>query len=308
MRKIIFCIFITVIGLITTNCQKSYTWYVEPEFKATWERIIRESPPPQSFIEIKTWEGGIIPKEPGFLIAFKPWLSQEKVSVYNRLPYTLEFQGARLLALDPWMVFRKHREPGLSVNRAYSQAGGDGTLLIPGRESTIVEAWTARLVQERPGVFPSEDHVWQEAKNNLFSGNRFPRGAETYTWQDVFFRLLGNETAWVYAPLSVIRLYPNPRKSILEASAFPERVHDQEAIGQYSLQASLLWALPLGSEYEKEQLAQTYEWLKSPEIQTLIANTLGWIPANPYGTPFDPISFVSHRHWLTASYVYEINE
>ena len=295
MRRIIFCIFITAIGMIFTGCKKSYTWYVEPEFEKTWERIVRENVPPGNFNEIKVWEGGEIPEGQGILIAYKPWQTQEKITVYNRLPYTLEFKGAILLALDPWMVFRKYGNPDLNTGRVYSGIGREGTLLIPGMDSRSVNAWTARLMQE--------GKTWLETEQSLFQNNRFPRGSETYTWADVFIRLMGRETAWVYAPLSEIRRYHNPRKSILEAVPFPER---EAGIG-YSLQASLLWALPLGADEDKD-LEQTLEWLKSPQTQTLIANAIEWMPANPYGTPFNLVSFVSHRHWLTASSVYEVTE
>jgi ABC-type glycerol-3-phosphate transport system substrate-binding protein len=238
------------------------------------------------------------------LIAAKPWEKQEQVTVYRRLSWDLEYQGAIVLALDPWMVFRKHTNPGLTVERAYTEAGGGGLLLIPGRDKASVRAWTARLIQSQPGVFPSGENVWREWETRLFSANRFPNGSQTYTWNDVFFRLMGNETAWVYAPLSAIRRYNNPRKAILEATAFPEAGNDT----QYSLQASLLWAVPIGADEEQEKLAETIKWLKKPETQTVIADILGWIPADPYGAPFDPMSLNSHRNWLTAAYVYEVNE
>jgi len=111
---------------------------------------------------------------------------------------------------------------------------------------------------------------------------------------------MGSETAWVYAPLSAIRNYPNFRKSILAATPFPE-----PHTNRYSLQATLLWALPLGSPEEQKKMGQTIEWLRRPETQTVIADTLGWIPADPYGKPYDPVSLASHRNWLTAAYVYE---
>ena len=301
MRKIAFCIFIALLGVVFAGCKKSYTWYVEPEFERAWENIVRKDGPPGNFKEIKVWDGGEIPEGDGILIASKPRQTQEKITVYSRLPYDLEFQGAILLALDPWMVFRKYRNQDLSADQVYSGITGNGLLLIPGKDPRSVNAWTARLIQERPGAFPAAGQIWSETEQSLFQNSRFPRGSETYTWADVFIRLMGHETAWVYAPLSEIRRYHNPRKSILEAVPFPER----ETGSEYSLQASLLWALPLN--IDDKDIKDTIDWLKNPQTQTLIANTIEWMPANPYGTPYDPISFVSHRHWLTASSVYEVN-
>ena len=309
------CILFAVFWMFFFGCKKqSYYWYVEPEFERAWTQIIREANPPGNLKEIRIWEGPGLPptplvdmpgltQEPGILIAAKPWQTQERVSVYDQLPYDLEFRGAILLALDPWMVFAKYRTPPLTADRLYPETGGEGVLLIPGQDSESVQAWTARLVQNDPGSFPSDEKVWQEGEIKLFGGNRFPNGAQTYNWQDVFFRLMGNDVTWVYAPLSVIRRYPNPRKSILEAYAFPERTGSS----RYSLHAALLWAVPLGSDAEKEKMDAVLKWLKKPETQTIIADTIEWIPANPYGIPYDPVSLTSHRNWLTASFVYEVH-
>ena len=296
------CIALTTI-LISACGKPANVWYVEQGLETAWARILKEGGAPYTFRQIRTWEGGEIPVGQGILIARKPWQRGEKVTVYNRLPFTMEYNGAIVLALDPWMVFRKYTDPGLPVNRVYSGIGGDGVLLIPGKDPGSVKAWTARLIQGRPGEFPSDENIWREYENSVFRSNRFPNGAQTYTWSDVLFRLMGNETAWVYAPLSRIRGYPDFHKSILEAAPFPEWV-----VSKYSLQASILWAVPLGSGEETEKLAKTIEWLKKPETQTVIADNLKWIPANPYGKPFDPVSFTSHRHWLTATFVYEVND
>ena len=299
------CGLMLIAGIVFSGCKKSSCyWYVQPEFAKAWERVIREANPPVAFKEIQIWEGDEFLAEPGILISSKPWHTRDKAAVYYRLSYDLEYRGAVLLALDPWMVFYKYRNPELTAVRAYSDTGGDGLLLVPGKDPKSVGAWTARLLQDSPGVFPTDDQLWADCEKKLFSGGRFPSGSQTYNWQDVFFRLMGNETAWVYAPLSAIRGYPNPRKTILEAAAFPERQKDS----RYSLQASLLWAISIGSDGDKEKLTQTLEWLKKPETQTIIANAIEWIPADPYGKPYDPVSLTSHRNWLTATYIYEINE
>ena len=299
MRKILIII---VISLTLFSCSQSKVWYVQPEFEETWTSIIQSAPKPA--MKIMVWESDELPAKQGIYITSKLRQNQQKVNVYYRLSYDLEYQGAQVLAFDPWMIFQKYRNPELTLDRAYSNTGGSGVVLIPGREKEYVNAWIARLIQESPGQFPLEEKTWKEYENNLFLGNRFPNGALTYTLNDVFFRLMGNETAWFYAPISVIRHYNNPKKAALEAVPFPEVTTD----GQYSLQAKLLWALPVGAEKQKKKLSPIITWLKKPETQTIIADALGWIPADPYGKPYDPMCMTSHRNWLTASYIYDVNE
>jgi len=308
LKKIIFAapafyVLLTVAALAFSGCKRStHIWYVHPEYERAWNQVLQKAGPPEAFKAVQVWEESGEPPEAGIWITPEPWERQGRVEVYYRLSYDLEYQGAIVLALDPWMIFRKHMNPGLSANRVYSSAGGSGLLLIPGRNPVFVQAWAARFIQERPGVFPSDEQAWQDCEARLFAGSRFPPGAHSYTWQDVLFRLMGNDQAWVYAPLSAIRRYSNPQKAILEATAFPEPTENN----QYSLQATLLWALPTGSDKDKEKIAKTIEWLKKPETQTVIADVLEWIPADPYGKPFDPVSLSSHRNWLTASYIYDV--
>jgi len=305
--KIIICFMIAVSGMFFSGCinhEPSTTLYIQSQYERVWNWILREVDPPIQFRAVQAWDAKIEPPETGIWITTEPWEIQGRAEVYFRLSYDLEYRGAIVLALDPWMVFRKHLNPGLTVNRVYQDAGGDGLLLIPGKDPESVQAWVSRLVQKSPGVFPSDEKIWQECENNLFRGNRFLQGAQSYNWQDVFFRLMGNQQAWVYAPLSVIRNYSNSKKAILEATAFPETPENN----QYSLHANkILWAVPVGSEEDKEMLDKVLVWLKNPEIQTIIADYLGWIPADPYGIPYDPVSQSSHRNWLTASYVYVVN-
>jgi len=261
-------------------------WYVEKGLEDPWAKILREAEPPEFFKEIQVWDGDTIPDGRGILITTKPRQNREEAAVYYRLSYDLEYEGAIALALDPWMIFRKHTDPELTADRVYLGTDKMGALLIPGKDPASVRAWTIRLQE-----------------NNLFDTHLFPDGSQTYTWQDVFYRLMSGETAWVYAPLSAIRRYPNFRKSILAAEPFPE-----QNTSQHRLQATLLWAVPLGSSEEQEKMERTIAWLKKPQTQTVIANNLEWIPADPYGKPYDPVSLTSHRHWLTAEYIYEVSE
>jgi len=291
------CVIAATIGMYFFQEKEAppHIWYVEKGLEGAWARILREGESPEHFTETRVWDEDVIPQEPGILITTKPRQRQEPVTVYYRLSYDMEYEGALVLALDPWMVFRKQNDPALTANRIFSASGESnaGVLLIPGQDPESVWAWTTRLLQTGPGMFSA-----QEIK--LFDAKLFPNGAQTYTWQDVFYRLMGSETAWAYAPLSAIRNYPNFRKSILVAAPFPE-----PHTNRYSLQATLLWAVPLGSPEEQKKMGQTIEWLRRPETQTVIADTLGWIPADPYGKPYDPVSLTSHRNWLTAAYVYE---
>ena len=286
------CAILTLTGIYFSQGKKSsaHIWYVEKGLENHWVRVLREAEPPELFKEIRVWDGEAPTAEAGILIATKPRQNREKVTAYYRLSYDLQYEGAAVLAVDPWMVFRKHTDPVLTADRVYSggsgSAGKDGVVLIPGKDPATARAWTARINE-----------------NNLFAANLFPEGAQTYTWQDVFYRLMSNETAWVYAPLSAIRRYPNFRKSILTADPFPEK-----DTGAYSLQATLLWAVPVGSVKEQEKMRKIIAWLKKPETQTVIADNLDWIPADPYGKPYDPVSLISHRNWLTAEYIYEVTE
>jgi len=279
------CVLVVVNGIdfFREKQNQSAIWYVEKGLKDHWARTLREAEPPEIFREIRVWDGDTIPEGPGILITTNLRQIRENVTVYYRLSYDLQYEEAMVLAVDPWMVFRKHTDPELTADRIFSETGGNGVLLIPGKDPAAVQAWTARLKDNEP-----------------FDTNIFPEGAQTYNWQDVFYRLMGSETAWVYAPLSAIRRYPNFRKSILVAAPFPE-----QGTNVRSLQATLLWAIPLGSPEEQEKMGKTIAWLKKPETQTVIADNLDWIPADPYGKPYDPVSLTSHRNWLTAEYIYE---
>jgi hypothetical protein len=281
------CVIFTIIVMCSLSEKKNppAIWHVEKGLEDQWARILREAEPPEHSNEIRVWDGEAIPDGPGILIATRPRQNREEMTVYYRLSYDLEYEGAIVLALDPWMVFRKHTDPVLTADRVYSgSADKTGVLLIPGKDPASVRAWTVRINE-----------------TNLFDTNLFPDGAQTYSWQDVFYRLMSSETAWVYAPLSAIRRYQNFRKSILAATPFPEP-------GANRLQAALLWAVPLGSPDEQEKMEPTIAWLKRPETQTIIAYNLDWIPADPYGKPYDPVSLYSHLNWLTSTYIYEVSE
>lgn len=293
-----------IAGIAVFGKKQANIWYIDQNLENSWTRIMRNprgTNVPDKFIRIEVWDGVEIPSKPGILITTNPWKTEEIVSVFPRLSWELEHEGAIAVALDPWMVFRKHMNPPLTSSRVFSETGGTGQLLIPGRDKSAVRAWTSRFIMEEPGKFPSGSAIWQEWEIKLFSENRFLPGATGHDWQSALFRLMGNDVGWVYAPLSQIRRYRDPNKSLLAATPFPD------AGGQSSLQATILWAFPTGTEKNKKKLAKTIDWLKDPQTQTIIADALDWIPADPYGKPYDPVSFTTQRVWLTAQWVYSIN-
>jgi hypothetical protein len=313
-KKQKFILFLITAGLPTLAAvlalliliRPRYVWYVEEGLEALWDRVLASADPPWGF------KPGIVSLKPGeaapdgsggFLITTHRAKSAGPVKVYPRLSFNLEYEGAHVLALDPWMVFRQHIFPSLSLRMIErGQEGDAGRLLIPGRDPASVRAWTARLVQERPGVFPEDRTVWDRTAAGLMSGGLFSRSSAAFNWQDVWFYLLGDEPAWVYAPLSRIRELPHYRAGVLEAAVFPE---NSSAIG---LQTRILWAIPLGTEREKKGLERSLRWLKSGEVQTFIADTLGWLPADPKGKPYDPLAMTARLAWLTCSYVWEDGE
>jgi hypothetical protein len=302
----VFLLMAVGIGVILAN-RPRYVWYVEEGLESEWRRVVNTAGPPGSFKKepVILRAGETAPEKPGgFVIATTREKTGNPVTVYPRLSFVLEHEGAHVLALDPWMIFRNHQFPALSRSRVESAAGGQGELLLPGKDPAAIRAWTARLVQESPGVFPEDWERWEAAEAALFTNNRFRPGSRSFTWQDVWFVLLGDNTSWVYAPLSRVRDLPNYRSSILEASPFPE----PGGANVISLQAKILWAFPVGNVWTPAKLKKPLRWLKAAETQTIIADTLHWLPANPDGRPYDPAAMSARLAWLTASYVWENGE
>jgi hypothetical protein len=292
-------------GLIAwLQTRPRYVWYVEEGLEAAWRRVLNTASPPKGFrpeiVSLKP--GDRPPASPGGLvITTRREAAGAPVTLYPRLSFTLEYGGAHVLALDPWMIFRKHMFPMLTRDRVESAAGGPGLLLVPGKDDASLRAWTARMVQQSPGVFPPEKEAWEAAEASLFQENRFRQGSAGFNWQDVWFFLLGDDPAWVYAPYSRIRELPNYQSSILEATTFPEPGDEN----RFGLQARILWAIPAGKAGASSKFGKTLEWLKKGETQTVIADTLKWIPASPDGKPYDPAAMSARLAWLTSSWVWE---
>jgi hypothetical protein len=213
------------------------------------------------------------------------------------------YLGAIPLALDPWLVFRKTGDPHLSLKRVLDGRGGEGALLLPGAEAEAVHAWTAQLLQASPGVFPPDRQAWEDAEAHLVYGNRrFQQGALTSSWLDAWLRLLGSESAWLYAPLSGTRSLAPYDAGRLDATIFP--IHGDWHT--YGLQADILWALPLESAQPEPKIDEALAWLAGPETQTIIADLLGWIPAQNGGKPRDTLSRQAQVAWFSSGFVWSI--
>jgi hypothetical protein len=299
-----------VLVLVFTSGRASPVWYVDEAYSGDWARILRDSDPAAPFTAVKALAEGEEPppKSLGFVITTRSGMVRERedkpVQVYPWLARTLEWNGALVLAADPWMVFRKQQNPELSRQRVDALNGGQGTLILPGGSSGAVTAWLSQLLQTRPGIFPEDKLVWQEARDTLFFGSRFQHGARTYRWLDVWPLFFRDESAWVYAPLSLVRGLSSYRMGLLEASAFPGRNDWNE----YGVQANVLWAVPLGSEKDQKTGSAAAEWLKDPGVQTVIANTINWIPGHPSGTPYNPVSWQAQLTWMRSSFIWQGEE
>jgi hypothetical protein len=296
-------VFAAAVVLVLKPGASRFTWYVEEGLEAPWQEILSSAPgnfPAQPLV-LPVGESPPAGAK-GFLITSRRAAAEGPVTVYPRLSFDLEYQGAHVLAVDLWMLFRNHQVPPLPRGRIDSLSGGDGMLLVPGRDEAAIGAWTAQLLQENPGLFPADREVWDRTAASLFDNERFSQGSRTFNWNDVWFFLFGGRTAWTYAPLSRVRELPDYRTSILEASVFPEK--NPQVI---SLQARILWAVPLGEEETVRRLDETLKWLKKAETQTLIADALHWLPADPDGKPYNPAAMSAKLAWLTASYIYELN-
>jgi hypothetical protein len=287
--------------------QPKPVWVVEDSYRRPWEELISVMPPPQSKNTMILGADGTPPQGRfGFIITRRgPAEGSEEpagpVILYPRLADTGVYRGAQVLALDPWMVFRDFNDPAVSRNRVDSPSGGEGFLILPGREDDAVWAWAAQLLQSAPGVFPPDWADWEAARGNLFQDRRFQQGAISYGWIDALPLFYRSSPAWIYAPFSRIRRLSIRDAGNLEAGRFPEKPDWHE----FGLQADILWAVPFGTEKELRRLEKTRAWLADPDIQTTIANKLGWIPAHREGTPYNAVALAARRAWLSSSFIWQ---
>jgi hypothetical protein len=294
-------------------------WYVEPGLERQWEELLEKAPAPPPFTRLAAYDpqAGIRKGRYGIIIAkdfpegaahsaappeAEPW--EPPIRLYPGLYQDRSgYRGAIPLALDPWLVFRKTADPPLSLERALGSAGGAGALILPGAENEAVLAWLAQLLQSSPGSFPPEKQAWDDAEQRLVYGNRrFQQGALTYTWFDAWIKLLQDEPAWVYAPLSRIRSLASYDAGRLDAAIFPI----SGVWIPYGLQAEILWAIPKPPpKGQPALLDEAQAWLSSAETQTVLAGLLGWIPAQAGGTPHDTLAREAQVAWFSSSVIWQ---
>ena len=294
-------------------------WVVDDGFREQWERVLdRAGPPRRIRLARAPEEGRAFPKNwHGFIISARGPLERAEretdaeagaddglvrpLILYPGLSGSREHGGAQLLALDPWMLFRDYKDPTVSRERVDSPKGGEGLLIIPGRDMDSRLAWTAQLLQRRSGVFPGDKAVWKDSVEGLFwNNNRFQPGAETYGWPDAMPLLYRSSPAWIYAPLSRIRQQSPLETAGLEANRYP----DAEDWHEFGIQARMLWALPFGRERRLEKLGDIRAWLAAPQTQTILANALGWIPAHPAAPPYNALCRSARLAYLSSSFIW----
>jgi hypothetical protein len=199
------------------------------------------------------------------------------------------------------MVFRKHQDPEPVRSQIDVPAPQEGVFLLPGAEPRWVNAWLAQLLQLQPGAFPPNGELWDDARRALFSSDRFQNGAINYTGVQTWPILFRNEKAWIYAPISQARALSPYRQGLLDATRFPE----PGGWNEYGMHAEILWAKPQGNQGQLKKLADNEKWLRDPRTQTIIANTIEWIPAHPSGVPYNTVSWETQTAWLRSSFIWQ---
>jgi hypothetical protein len=289
-------------------------WLVEEAYIPLWEDLLADSPSPLR-------NARVIPLPSAEAESLPPWYYGYRVGadvmsggpggeeaapppfrVYRGLAGAEGYDDALPLALDPWFVFRKYMDPVLPRDRVEDLTGSRGILAIPGGDAESLWAWTAQFLQQSPAAFPPDRETWNAAMDSLFAGRRFQQGAQTYTWDEIWYALFGDSLVWVYAPLSRIRALPVYETNILEAGTFPT----PENWTEFGLQAEILWARPFGeNRLTRKTLEQGSLWLRDVRTHTFIADTLGWLAVHPDAPPYNPVSAAARIAWLSSSYVWE---
>jgi len=297
---------VLLILLILFLTRPKILWYVDEGLSANWNRILHAAPPPNLRYEVISGSGNeYFPKGRfGFIISQKGPEGEKTagvpVALYQDLSRTREYQNWMMLALDPWMVFRKHQDP--EPSRFFIDISNDrGSILLAGSDSKAVQAWQNQLLQDRPGVFIEGYDQWQQRRDWMMRDYPFQSGALSYSWIQVWPLLFRDNTAYLYAPLSQARALNPQQGGRLGVSRFPE----PSGWDRYGMQADILWAQIQGSKRQQKKLAAIVNWLSDAKTQTVIADTIGWIPAHPSGTPYNTISWETQMAWLRSSYIWQ---
>jgi hypothetical protein len=287
-------------------------WYIDEDYSAAWNRILRQSSPPFTRNEVISRVGDeAFPKGRfGYTISVSGPRGERvegaPVEVYPNLSRSRAYPASEggadwfVLAVDPWMVFRKHQDP--EPDRSFLDSKNErGTILLAGANSDAVQAWLCQLLQERPGGFIQDNTIWKEKALSIVRDYPFQSGALTYSWVQVWPLVFRSGQVSLYAPLSQARSLPPYRMGLLDATRFPE----PENWDRYGMQADILWARQQGSDKQLKKIGSTEKWLSDPKTQTVIANTINWIPAHPSGTPYNTISWETQMAWLRSSYIWK---
>jgi len=280
-------------------------WYIDEEYSAAWNRVLRQSSPPFTRHEVVSSKGGEFPKGRfGFIISANgpggERVEGAPVEIYRDLSRSRAYKDWFVLAVDPWMVFRKHQDP--EPDRSFLDNKNErGSILLAGTNKEAVQAWLCQLLQTKPGVFQQGEALWNEKALALVREYPFQSGALSYSWVQVWPLVFRGGQVSLYAPLSQAMALTPYRMGLLDATRFPE----PEGWDRYGMQANLLWAKAQGSERNKKKMDSTEKWLKNSRTQTIIANALSWIPAHPSGTPYNTISWETQMAWLRSSYVWQ---
>jgi hypothetical protein len=294
-----------VCAFIVLKDKPAPLWLVEEGLAEQWEAVLGSAPESPGFTALEIYRGNLPKNRYGYIIttALPPKEAGETgmVRVYPNLAETRRQGDALVLALDPWLVFSEFTDPALSRSRV--EEGGDrsGLLAAPGGDSRARFAWLSQLLQNEPGVFPPGEEYWETQGNTLFHGGFFQHGAATYNWDNTWELFLREKPAWIYAPLSSARSLLSYQSAGLVAARFPEN----RQWNRYGIQAEILWAIPFGGEQYTAFLEAAETWLESGAVQTLIANTLKWIPSVPGGRPYNTLSRSAQLAWLNSSFVWQ---
>jgi hypothetical protein len=297
---------VVLVTLVVYFARPKLLWYIDEEYSAAWIRILRQSPPPVTRYKIVSRIGDApFPKGNfGYIVSVSGPRGERAegvpVEIYRDLSRSRAYQDWIVLAVDPWMVFRKHQDP--EPDRSFLDNMNErGTILLAGANQDAVQAWLYQLLQEKPGVFLQGEALWKEKASSLVRDYPFQSGALTYSWVQVWPMVFRSGQVSLYAPLSQARAQQPFRMGLLDATRFPE----PENWDRYGMQAGLLWARRQGTEKQIKKMENMEKWLKDPQTQTVIANALSWIPAHPSGIPYNTISWESQTAWLRSSYIWQ---
>ena len=152
---------IILVALVVYLSRPRLLWYVDEDISAAWARILRESPAPFSRFQIlpRTGSDPFPQGRFGFTISrIGPQgerVEGTPVLLYRDLVRTRSYNDWYALALDPWMVFRKHYDP--EPGRSFlSDTNERGSILLAGLDQDAVQAWLCQLLQISPGVFEQD--------------------------------------------------------------------------------------------------------------------------------------------------------